>query len=99
MKVTLKESHSVVYQMITHQIRVDIDGTEFIIRQTEDDNGCDYSIYSPLSGNGWVSPYSLPDSELKEVLIKLSASAYDSSLFGGDSVGEELDLQLLNEEE
>ena len=62
MKVTLKEAHEIVYEKITHQIKVEIDGVDYLIRQSEDDNGCDYYVWSDsLNGGQWTTPSEIDD--------------------------------------
>lgn len=95
MKVTLKESTEVVYQQMTHQIKVDIDGVEYLIRNSEDDNGTELYVYSETLGSNWINPYTLEDSELKDTIIKLGDNAYDSFLFSDSNEGKEIDLEDL----
>ena len=98
MKVTLIEAHSVVYQQITHQITVDIDGTEYIIRHAEDDNGSEYYVSSPNLNNGYfMNLYEMEDGEVKELIEKLAHAAYDDYLFGESKVGKEVDLETLED--
>ena len=97
MKVTLKEASDVVYQRTTHQIKVEIDGIEYTIRNSEDDNGCDYHVYSEsLNDGNFMNPYDLEDGELKESLIRLAEGAYDDYTFGSQiKVGDEINIEEL----
>jgi hypothetical protein len=98
MKITLKEAHSIVYQQITHQITVDIDGTEYIIRHAEDDNGSEYYVSSPNLNNGYfMNLYEMEDGELKELIEKLANAAYDDYIFGESKVGKEVDMETLED--
>lgn len=98
MKVTLKEGHQIVYQKTTHQIEVEIDGVDYIVRQGEDDNGVDlYVLSDDLNDGNWINPYDMEDGELKEVLVKLANSAYDDFIFSSSNVGKEVDLDELEE--
>lgn len=98
MKVTLKQEHRIVYQKTTHQIIVDIDGTEYIVRQSEDDNGADYLVLSDNLNNGnWIDIYKVEDEELRDVLEKLANAAYDDFIFGDSKVGQEVDLEELED--
>lgn len=98
MKVILKESTRVVYEKRTHQISVDIDGTEYLIRNSEDDNGVDYHVWSENLNNGnWTNPYDLEDGDLKETIQKLANAAYDDFLFSDSKVGSEVDLEELED--
>ena len=98
MKVTLKEATSVVYQKTTHQITVDIDGVEYTIRQSEDDNGCDYYVYSETLNDGNVmNTYDLEDGELKDVIEKLAETCHDDYLFSNSKEGKEIDMDELND--
>ena len=97
MKVTLKESTEVVYQKTTHQIKVDIDGIEYIIRHSEDDNGCEYFVFNEYFVKGWINPYVLQDGELKDILQKLAETCYDDFLFSESRVGKEVDMEELND--
>jgi hypothetical protein len=86
-----------VYEKRTNQIIVDIDGREFIIRNSEDDNGCEYFVYSETLTDNWIDPNVLEDSELKDVLINLANAAYDDFIFGESRVGKEVDLEELQD--
>jgi hypothetical protein len=98
MKVTLKEASDVVYQRTTHQIKVEIDGIEYTIRNSEDDNGCDYHVYSEsLNDGNFMNPYDLEDGELKDVITKLAETCYDEFLFSVSRVGKEVDLDELED--
>lgn len=98
MKVILKESTRVVYQQTTHQIKVDIDGTEYIIRNSEDDNGVEYFVWSENLNNGnWTKPYDLEDEDLKEIIEKLANAAYDDFIFSDSKVDTEVDLEELED--
>ena len=98
MKVILKESTHVVYQQTTHQIKVDIDGTEYLIRNSEDDNGVEYFVWSEnLNDGNWTKPYDLEDEDLKETIEKLANAAYDDFIFGDSKVGTEVDLEELED--
>ena len=96
MKVTLVEAHDVVYQQLTHQIKVDIDGEEYIIRQTEDDNGCEYYVFHK-DFDGWKNPYNLEDGELKDIITKLADVAHDDFIFSTSNEGKEVDMDELND--
>lgn len=98
MKVILKEGSRVVYERTTTQIKVEIDGVEYIVRNSEDDNGCDYLVWSENLNNGnWTDPYNLEDSELKDVIQKLAETCYDDFLYSDSRVGKELDLKELDD--
>lgn len=98
MKVTLTEAHSVVYQQITHQISVDIDGTGYIIRNAEDDNGCEYYVSSPNLNNGYfINLNEMEDGELKQLIEKIANVTYDDYLFGDHKVGKEIDIEQLED--
>lgn len=98
MKVTLKEESRVVYERRTTQIKVDIDGVEYTIRNSEDDNGCDYYVYSEALNDGnYMDPYDLEDGELKDVIQKLAETCYDDFLFSESRVGQEVDLEELED--
>ena len=97
MKVTLKEGTRVVYERRTNQITVDIDGEEYIVRNSEDDNGCDYFVFNRNFEKGWTDPYELEDGELKDVLQKLAETCYDDFLFSESRVGKEVDIEELND--
>ena len=98
MKVTLKDSTRVVYEKRTTQIKVEIDGVEYTIRNSEDDNGCDYHVYSESLNNGvFMNPYDLEDGELKDVIIKLAETCYDDFLFSESREGKEVDMEELND--
>lgn len=98
MKVTLTQATNVVYQKTTHEIAVDIDGVEYIIRHTEDDNGVEYYVYSEnLNDGNWMNPYDIEDEDLKDVIEKLANAAYDDFIFGDSKVGLEVDMDELND--
>ena len=98
MKVTLTEESRVVYERRTTQIKVEIDGVEYTIRNSEDDNGCDYYVYSEsLNDGNFMDPYDLEDGELKDVIQKLAETCYDDFLFSESRVGKEVDLEELND--
>jgi hypothetical protein len=98
MKVTLKEPTQIVYEKRTHEITVDIDGVEYIIRNSEDDNGVDYYVYSEnLNDGDWMNPYDIEDEELKDVIEKLANAAYDDFIFGDSKVGLEVDMDELED--
>ena len=97
MKVTLKDSTRVVYEKTTTQIIVDIDGQEYIIRNSEDDNGCEYFVFNENFGKGWTAPHELEDGELKDTLEKLAETCYDDFLFSDSRVGKEVDMEELND--
>ena len=97
MKVTLKDNTRVVYEKRTNQIIVDIDGQEYIIRNSEDDNGCDYFVFNENFEKGWTAPHTLEDGELKDVLEKLAETCYDDFLFSESRVGKEVDLEELQD--
>jgi len=98
MKVTLTQSTNIVYQKTTHEISVDIDGVDYIIRHSEDDNGVDYFVWSEnLNDGNWMNPYDLEDGELKESLIRLAECAYDDYTFGSQiKVGDEINIEELD---
>ena len=98
MKVTLKEGHKIVYQMTTHQIEVEVDGVDYIIRQGEDDNGAEYHVLSDTLNDGrWMNPYDMEDGELKDIILKLAEVAYEGFLFSDSNVGKEIDMDELND--
>ena len=97
MKVILKEATEVVYQKTTHEITVDIDGQEYIIRNSEDDNGCEYFVFNENFEKGWTAPHELEDGELKDALEKLAETCYDDFLFSESRVGKEVDMEELND--
>ena len=98
MKVILTESTQIVYQKTTHEIKVDIDGVEYIIRHAEDDNGVEYYVWSENLNDGkWTNPYDLENGELKDVIEKLANAAYDEFIFSDSNVGKEVDLEELND--
>jgi len=98
MKVVLKESHKIVYQKTTHQIEVEIDGVDYIVRQGEDDNGVDvYVLSDDLNDGNWIDPFYMEDGELKDALVKLANVAHDDFIFGESSVGKEVDLDELED--
>ena len=98
MNVVLREGHQIVYQKTTHQIEVEIDGVNYIVRQGEDDNGVDlYVLSDDLNDGNWIDPYDMEDGELKDALVKLANVAYDDYLFGGSKVGSEIDLDELED--
>jgi hypothetical protein len=97
MKVTLKDSTRVVYEKRTSQIIVDIDGQEYIIRNSEDDNGVEYFIFNENFEKGWTNPHELEDGELKDVLQKLAETCYDDFIFSERKVGKEVDLEELQD--
>lgn len=98
MKVTLKEHTQVVYQKTTHEIKVDIDGVEYIIRNSEDDNGVEYFVWSEnLNDGNWINPYDIENIELKNVIEKLANAAYDDFLFSEEKVGKEVNVDELND--
>jgi hypothetical protein len=41
MNVKLIKSHRIIYSMKYHQIELDIDGVQYVIRQQSYDNGCE----------------------------------------------------------
>jgi hypothetical protein len=98
MKVTLREESRIVYEKRTSQIVVEIDGIEYTIRNSEDDNGCDYYVYSEsLNDGNFMNPYDLEDGELKESLIRLAEGAYDDYTFGSQiKVGDEINIEELD---
>ena len=94
MKVTLKEQSSVVYQRTTHQITVEIDGVDYLIRQSEDDNGCDYFVFSESLGGDWMNPYDIEDGDLQEAIEKLASACHDDYTFGSEiKEGDEIDIE------
>ena len=97
MKVTLKEATEVVYQKTTHEITVDIDGKEYIIRNSEDDNGTEYYVLNEDLGDNWIQPHTIEDEELKDLIQKLANAAYDDFIFGERKVGKEVDLEELED--
>jgi hypothetical protein len=98
MKVTLTDESRVVYEKRTTQIKVEIDGVEYTIRNSEDDNGCDYHVYSESLNDGvFMNPYDLEDGELKDVIIKLAETCYDDFLFSDSRVGQAVDLEELED--
>ena len=97
MKVTLKDSTRVVYEKRTSQIIVDIDGKEYTIRNSEDDNGVEYYVFNENFEKGWAAPHELEDGELKDVLEKLAETCYDDFIFGETKVGKEVDLEELED--
>jgi hypothetical protein len=97
MKVTLKDSSRVVYEKRTSQIIVDIDGQEYIIRNSEDDNGVEYFVFNDNFEKGWTPPHELEDGELKDVLEKLAETCYDDFIFSERKVGKEVDLEELED--
>ena len=98
MKVTLKEATDVVYQKTTHQIKVDIDGKEYTIRNSEDDNGVEYYVMSEnLDPHTWVKPHNIEDEDLRETIVLLANAAYDDFIFGESKVGLEVDLEELQD--
>ena len=98
MTIKLTEESSVVYEKRTTEIKVEIDGVEYTIRNSEDDNGCDYYVYSETLNDGnFMSPYDLEDGELKEALIRLAEGAYDDYTFGSQiKVGDEINIDELD---
>ena len=68
MKVILKESTRVVYEQKTHQIKVEIDGKEYTIRNSEDDNGVEYYVFNEDLGDSWVRPHTIEDVDLRETI-------------------------------
>jgi len=97
MKVTLKEAIDVVYQRTTHQIAVDIEGKEYLIRNSEDDNGAEYYVFNEELDDKWIHPHTIEDDELRDVIEKLANAAYDDFLFGESRVGKEVDLEELED--
>ena len=97
MKVTLKEGTRVVYERRTNQITVDIDGEEYIVRNSEDDNGCEYFVFNQNFEKGWTNPYDLEDGELKDTLEKLAETCYDDFIFSTSNEGKEVDMEELND--
>ena len=97
MKVTLKEATEVVYQKTTHQITVDIDGTEYIIRNSEDDNGVEYYVFNEDLDGDWIRPHTIENVDLRETIELLANAAYDDFLFGESKVGKEVDLEELQD--
>lgn len=98
MKVTLKEHTQVVYQKTTHEIKVDIDGVEYIIRNSEDDNGVEYYVWSENLNDGkWMNPYDIEDESLKDVIEKLANAALDNYIFSESNEGKEVDMEELND--
>ena len=97
MKVTLIEATEVVYQQTTHQIKVDIDGKEYTIRNSEDDNGVEYYVFNEDLDDGWVRPHNIEDVDLREIIEKLANAAYDDFIFGERKVGKEVDLEELED--
>ena len=98
MKVILKEESRIVYERKTTQIKVDIDGVEYTIRNSEDDNGCDYHVFSETLNDGhFMNPYDLEDGELKDVITKLAETCYDDYLYSSSKVGQEVDINELED--
>lgn len=98
MKVVLKEAHRVVYQKTTHQIKVEINGVVYIVRNSEDDNGVEYHVYSEkLNDGNWINPYDIEDIELKNIIEKLANAAYDDYIFSESNEGKEVDMEELND--
>lgn len=97
MKVTLKEPVEIVYQKTTHQITVDIDGKEYIIRNSEDDNGVEYYVLNDDLSDYWIRPHEIEDTDLRETIEKLANAAYDDFIFGESNVGKEVDLDELED--
>jgi hypothetical protein len=97
MKVTLKDSTRVVYEKRTSQIIVDIDGKEYTIRNSEDDNGVEYYVFNENFEKGWVRPHNIEDDDLREIIEKLASAAYDDFIFGETKVGKEVDLEELED--
>ena len=97
MKVILKEATDVVYQKTTHQITVDIDGTEYTIRNSEDDNGVEYYVFNKDLDDNWIRPHTIEDVDLRETIELLANAAYDDFLFGESKVGKEVDLEELQD--
>ena len=98
MKVTLKEHTQVVYQKTTHEIKVDIDGVEYIIRNSEDDNGVEYYVWSENLNDGkWMNPRDIEDELLKDAIEKLANAALDDFIFSESNEGKEVDMEELND--
>ena len=98
MKVTLKEHTQVVYQKTTHEIKVDIDGVEYIIRNSEDDNGVEYYVWSENLNDGkWMNPCDIEDELLKDAIEKLANAALDDFIFSESNEGKEVDMEELND--
>jgi hypothetical protein len=98
MKVTLKESTEIVYQKTTHQIKVEIDGHEYTIRNSEDDNGVEYYVKSEnLDPYTWFRPHNIEDVTLRETIELIANAAYDDFIFGERKVGKEVDLEELQD--
>jgi hypothetical protein len=97
MKVTLKESTNVVYQQTTHQIKVDIDGKEYTIRNSEDDNGVEYYVFNEDLDNGWIRTHTIEDVDLRETIELLANAAYDDFIFSERNVGLEVDMEELQD--
>ena len=98
MKITLKEGARVVYQRTTNEITVEIGGVDYTIRNSEDDNGCDYYVYSETLNDGnFMNPYDIEDEELQEVIVRLAEGAYDDYTFGSQiKVGDEINIDELD---
>lgn len=98
MKITLTEKHKIIYQKTTHQIEVDIEGVKYKIRQTEDDNGTEYFVFSDaLNAGKWMDPQDMEDSELKDILVKLAETCLDNNIYGQSNVGKEVDMDELED--
>lgn len=99
MKITLKQPSKIIYERTTHQIVVDIDGVEYQIRQSEDDNGCEYWVYSESLNNGHtLEVFQMEDGELKDVIERLAEYTHDDYTFSDDMVGKEIDLNNFDED-
>ena len=97
MKVILKESTRVVYEQKTHQIKVEIDGKEYTIRNSEDDNGVEYYVFNEDLGDSWVRPHTIEDVDLRETIELLANAAYDDFLFSDSKEGKEVDMEELQD--
>jgi hypothetical protein len=95
MKVEVKETHRIVYEKVTHQVTFEIDGIEYLVRQSEDNSGPEYYLWSENLNNGnWMDPYDLEDGELKDVLTKLAETVCYEELYSDTG---EIDMTKLDE--
>ena len=56
-----------------------------------------YFVFNQNFEKGWTDPYELEDGELKDVIQKLAETCYDDFLFSDSKVGQEVDLEELND--
>jgi hypothetical protein len=97
MNVKITKGHRIIYSMKYHQIEVDINGVQYLIRQQSDDNGCEYYVHCDnLNDGDLLNIYDMEDGELKNIIIKLAEAAHDDSLFADSNVGKDIDLEELD---